>query len=187
MPRPLADTRERKHQPEQSDRNRAPQNTNNDSSRRHSRTTPWKPPIVARASGHRPYVTPAPFCCTGFRQQSSHLIVVGWVEIRYRNGRGHNVPRRLASFRLHNKPNQTSLATLSRFAPNSSHCQRWRQQNPSSASSGLPRRFLRRQQTPPYYSIPLQCPFFPLVDESDDQQSEKYGHRNETKRADRIK
>src|SRR5258706_4115008 len=52
------------------DRNRAPPNTNNDSSRHRSRTTPWRSRSAAPASGREPSAAPAPSCWSACPRRS---------------------------------------------------------------------------------------------------------------------
>src|SRR5450631_1844189 len=67
---PSAGSRAHRYRRARCGRSRAPPNTNNDSSRRHWRTTPSRSRNAAPASGHRPCATPAPSCWSGCPRRS---------------------------------------------------------------------------------------------------------------------
>src|SRR6266446_46877 len=112
-----AGSRARRYRWARCGRSRAPPNTNNDSSRRHWRTTPSRSRSAAPASGRRPCAAPAPSCWSGYPQQSSRRTAAAKPAARNRRARRHNAASTSASSRPRNMPGRTSSTSTIRYAP----------------------------------------------------------------------
>ncbi len=116
-PRRWAGSRARRCRRARCGRSRAPPSTSSGSSRRRSRTSPWRPPSAARPSGRTPCAAPGPSCCRACRPRSSGPTGAGSGGTRCRSGPGRSARRPRASSPPRSRRARRSSARASRCAP----------------------------------------------------------------------